>query len=209
MPMEVWIGHSRVDQFLYDWQTLIAGVLAVLAALGTIGVTIRSADREIEAAQKSERKADEQRERDRANRAEVVALRLSGWLAEVKARVQATSELFDHLRKHNQPTMPPPNRDLTEQLKLYVVADIKSVLSDLHYLYAGSGDVAQLDFHTRYFDAFLDQKAVQYARKEFRKGEMAIFYDNIEGQLRLMRELAENALRHLNPIIDAAIKLER
>src|SRR5271165_5857838 len=51
MPMEVWIGHSRVDQFLYDRQTLIAGVLAVLAALGTIRATIRSADREIAASQ--------------------------------------------------------------------------------------------------------------------------------------------------------------
>jgi hypothetical protein len=54
MPMEVWIGHSRVDQFLYDWQTLIAGVLAggfaVLAAIGTIWVTRSTARRQIEAA---------------------------------------------------------------------------------------------------------------------------------------------------------------
>ena len=36
-------------QFLYDWQTVIAGVLALLAAWLTIRATKRSADREIEA----------------------------------------------------------------------------------------------------------------------------------------------------------------
>jgi hypothetical protein len=38
-------------QFLYDWQTLIAGVLAVLAAAGIIWATIKSANREIAASQ--------------------------------------------------------------------------------------------------------------------------------------------------------------
>jgi hypothetical protein len=33
MPLENWIPHSRVDEFLYDWQTIIAGVLALAAAL--------------------------------------------------------------------------------------------------------------------------------------------------------------------------------
>jgi hypothetical protein len=51
MPIEGWVQHSRVDQFLYDWQTLIAGVLAVLAAVGTIWATIKSANREIKASQ--------------------------------------------------------------------------------------------------------------------------------------------------------------
>jgi hypothetical protein len=32
MAMEDWIQHSTVARFLYDWQTLIAGVLALLAA---------------------------------------------------------------------------------------------------------------------------------------------------------------------------------
>ena len=51
MPMEDWIPHWAVARFLYDWQTLIAGVLAILAALLTIRATVRSADREIEASQ--------------------------------------------------------------------------------------------------------------------------------------------------------------
>ena len=37
MPLEVWIQHSRVNQFLYDWQTIIAGFVALLAALIAVG----------------------------------------------------------------------------------------------------------------------------------------------------------------------------
>jgi hypothetical protein len=51
MPLESWVQHSRHDMFLYDWQTLIAGVLAIVAAVGTIWATIRSANREIAASQ--------------------------------------------------------------------------------------------------------------------------------------------------------------
>jgi hypothetical protein len=49
MPIEEWIKNYVVAKFLYDWQTLVAGFLAVLAALGTIRATIRAADREIAA----------------------------------------------------------------------------------------------------------------------------------------------------------------
>ena len=49
MPSEDWIQHWKVAQFLYDWQTLIAGVLAVLAAWRTIRATTKSANREIDA----------------------------------------------------------------------------------------------------------------------------------------------------------------
>jgi hypothetical protein len=51
MPLEDWIQHFKVAQFFYDWQTLIAGFLAVFAAVGTIYATIRSAGREIAATQ--------------------------------------------------------------------------------------------------------------------------------------------------------------
>jgi hypothetical protein len=39
-----------VAQFLYDWQTLIAGVLALLAGFGTVAATIMIARRQIAAA---------------------------------------------------------------------------------------------------------------------------------------------------------------
>jgi hypothetical protein len=47
MPLEDWVQHWAVAKFLYDWQTLIAGVFAVGAAVVTIWATIRSANREI------------------------------------------------------------------------------------------------------------------------------------------------------------------
>ena len=47
MSIEGWIQRWKVAQVFYDWQTLVAGVLAVLAAGATIWSTIRSANREI------------------------------------------------------------------------------------------------------------------------------------------------------------------
>ena len=47
MPLEDWVRHSRHDMFLYDWQTLIAGVLALLAGFGTIWVTRHIANKQI------------------------------------------------------------------------------------------------------------------------------------------------------------------
>ena len=51
MPLEDWIQHCKVAQFFYDWQTIIAGALALLAAWLTVRATKRSTDREIEASQ--------------------------------------------------------------------------------------------------------------------------------------------------------------
>jgi hypothetical protein len=51
MPLEDWIQHCGVARFLYDWQTIIAGALALLAASLTIRATKRSTDREIEGSQ--------------------------------------------------------------------------------------------------------------------------------------------------------------
>ena len=49
MPIEDWIQHSKAAQFLYDWQTVIAGVLALAAAFGTVAATIIIASRQIAA----------------------------------------------------------------------------------------------------------------------------------------------------------------
>jgi hypothetical protein len=49
MPLEVWIQHSRVDQFLYDWQTVIAGGLALFAGVLTVVATMIIAHRQITA----------------------------------------------------------------------------------------------------------------------------------------------------------------
>jgi hypothetical protein len=51
MPLEDWIQHCKVAQFFYDWQTIIARALALLAAFLTVRATERSTDREIDASQ--------------------------------------------------------------------------------------------------------------------------------------------------------------
>jgi hypothetical protein len=40
MPLEDWVLHSRLDRFLYDWQTVIAGVFALAAGIGTVAAAI-------------------------------------------------------------------------------------------------------------------------------------------------------------------------
>jgi hypothetical protein len=50
MPLENWVHHSALWPFLYDWQTLLAGLLALGAALWTISVTRSAANSQIEAA---------------------------------------------------------------------------------------------------------------------------------------------------------------
>ena len=44
-------------QFIDHWQTLLAGVLALVAGAGTVWVTIKSANREITAAQEQTKAA--------------------------------------------------------------------------------------------------------------------------------------------------------
>jgi hypothetical protein len=49
MPLEDWVRHSRHDMFLYDWQTLITGVLALLAGIGTVWMTRHIVNKQIKA----------------------------------------------------------------------------------------------------------------------------------------------------------------
>jgi hypothetical protein len=134
------------------WMQAVGSIAAICAGFGTVYWQNR----------KAEELREQDRvlgERDRADRAEVVAFRLSGWLSEVGSRIQLSSEYYDDIRKHFP--MPEPFR-IISQVKLDMVVGIEGVMSDLHYLKAGSGDIAQLDFHARFFDAFLDQA---YARR--------------------------------------------
>jgi hypothetical protein len=49
MSIEGWIQRWKVAQIFYDWQTLIAGVLALLAGFGTVAATMIIARRQIAA----------------------------------------------------------------------------------------------------------------------------------------------------------------
>ena len=53
MPLESWVHHSAGWAFLYDWQTLLAGLIAIAAAGIAVGgaefFARRRANREIDA----------------------------------------------------------------------------------------------------------------------------------------------------------------
>ena len=150
---------------------------------------------------------DERRERDRADRAEVVAYRLSGWLSEVGSRVRERSQFyqnFKYTRDHTDENHP---LDIRAPLKLHARkldedCGIENVMSDLHYLErgsgdgSGSGDIAKLDFQARSFDAYLDSKTDE---------AKLLVDDSIEDRLRTLRELHASAERDLN----TAMKKER
>ena len=95
MPLEDWIQRSKVNQFLYDWQTLIAGILAIFAAAGTIWAAIRSAGREIRASQAQTAVAQKQIEttvRLERRRAASEALAFHAMLAAAMDRVLAEAD---------------------------------------------------------------------------------------------------------------------
>jgi hypothetical protein len=153
--------------------------LAILAGFGFVFLQNRLANR--------------QRMRDRADRAEVVAYRLSGWVGEVGSRVGERCQFyqkFKNTRDHSDENHP---LQIRAPLKLGVRkldedCGIESVMSDLHYLKSGSRDIAQLDFRARLFDDYLDSKTDE--------AELLVD-DSIEGRLRTLRELHASAERHL------------
>lgn len=180
------------------WVQAVGSIAAICAGFGTAylqnrkGEELRERDRVM-------------RERDRVDRAEVVAFRLSGWLSEVGSRLIVARERYDQLRIHNRVELPQPNQ-VAFLLTLDVVVGIDDVMSDLHYLKAGTGDVAQLNYHVRFFNAFV---AMTKERRDFSKSELSSFYDEVERHLKNMQGLHSNAERHLTPIIDAAVARER
>ena len=180
------------------WVQAIGSIAAICAGFGTAIWQNKKASR-LRELDRSEQ------ERERASRAEVVALRLYGWLSEVGTRIRLRLDTYNNLRWEGG--LPQP-QSLVEQWKLDVVTGIEGVFNDLHYLQRGSGDVAQLDYHIRYFDAFLDQlnKPFTNARGQH---ELVQIYKNVGDQLRRMQELHADAERHLDPIVRAAVAKER
>jgi hypothetical protein len=199
------------------WQTLIAGGLAVLAAWRTIRATTQSADREVDASQKQTAVAQKQIETTvqlerQTERAEVVAFRLSGWLREVGSQIEVKSADYDRLVWD---PLPQPHQIVT-QWKLNMASGIESVMSDLHYLERGAGDVAKLDFHVKDFDARLDGLNTESLRRAslgtptpYNATDLDRIYKSVGDRLKDMRQLHANAERHLNPILAAAIKREQ
>jgi hypothetical protein len=109
MPMEDWIRDWKVAQFFYDWQTLIAGLLALAAAWLTIRATKRSADREIAASQAQTAVAQKQiettirLEQDRvASEARAFRTMLAAAMDRVLAEAERAKETYPQYVAHAQ-----------------------------------------------------------------------------------------------------------
>jgi hypothetical protein len=154
---------------------------------------------------------DQRRERDRDDRAQVVAFRLNGCLDEVGRRIKDKTETYGRLAWDGK--LPQPHQ-IVRQWNLDLQIGIDDVMPDLHYLRAGSGAVAQLDYQISYFDAFLQQ---WYDKSLFKattasalnQQEMETIYKTVEHQLSLIRQLHADAKRHLDPILQAALAKSR
>jgi hypothetical protein len=105
MPLENWIQHSRVDQFLYDWQTIIAGVLALVAAFGTVVAAMR-----VIAATREQTATTVRLERER-DASEVDALRKS-LAVEIREYIGILIKTREILRPYSGPEKPMQVRDL-------------------------------------------------------------------------------------------------
>jgi hypothetical protein len=107
MPLEGWVQHSRVDQFLYDWQTLIAGVLAFVAGFGTVVATMIIARSQIKASQ------------EQADRM-VAAAREQTTVAQ--RQVEASQRQFELEGPFLQPIFQSPT-EIAQRLKLFSIYD--------------------------------------------------------------------------------------
>ena len=95
MPLENWVHHSALWPFLYDWQTIIAGFLALLAAVGTIWVTRHIANRQIAA---SREEADKQIKAAREEADRVIA----ATRAQTEVTAKQTETTIELARKRDE-----------------------------------------------------------------------------------------------------------
>ena len=106
MPLEDWVRHSRHDMFLYDWQTLIAGVLALLAGFGTIWVTRHIANRQIaETRKQTETTVRLERER--------VASEASAFRALLEAAMTRVRAEAERARENNSDAFAPTTEEVS------------------------------------------------------------------------------------------------
>ena len=181
------------------WVQAIFSVVAIVAGFGTVIY--------------QNRHSDKMQESDRDSRAEVVALRLSVWLGEIGGRIDMSLLQLEKLL--NAEGVVQPLTGIGPGLKLNMVGRIDDIMSDLHYLRAGSGDIAQLAYFANFFDAFIDNQitATMAAAKPQglggSKSALEESFSAVENQLKNMKQLHTNAVRRLSPLIDGAIQNER
>jgi hypothetical protein len=171
------------------WVQAIGSILAIAAGFGTMFLQNRHSDRAQEA--------------ERARRAEVVAYRISVWLTAAGANIEYALEKCRNSRA-NIPSGPPEVVIyLARELRIGTATNIDGVLPDLHYLLAGSGDIAQLEHFMRIYAAWLD--SLSEGPKTGTQSELTGIYDYSERQLIMMTMLHADAERHIRPLVQKAI----
>jgi hypothetical protein len=149
------------------------------------------------------RHADQVQEAERARRAEVVAYRISVWLGEVGPGIEHALKKCRESRANIAKGPAAVVTYLIRELRIGTATNIDGVLPDLHYLLAGSSDIAQLDHLIRFYKAWLDH--VDEGAKTGTTSELQAFCDNTPRQLFMMSTLHANAERHVRPLIQKGI----
>jgi hypothetical protein len=187
-----WVANKTAGMDTSAWAAWIQAVGSILAiAAGFVVLYIQN------------HLSNNARERERERRAEVVAYRISVWLSEVIATVEVTLTKCRNSRA-NLPSGPPSVVTyLTRELRLVTATNIEGVLPDLHYLLAGSGDIAKLDAFVRIYKAWLDR--TDEGPKVGTQSELEWIFDYAERQLNMMCTLHANAARHIDPLVQKAI----
>lgn len=178
------------------WVQAVFSVLAIVAGFATMYLQNRHADRV--------------RREDQERGAEVVAYRLSGWIGDVGVRVaKALATCKDRLGKVSSG---PPRAlaSVIDELRLGIPWGIDGVLSDLHYLSSGAGDVAQLDHIAHTYEAWLDgtlaKNTLPGGAPLLAPPSLRDFYRDAEAQLTALKALHANAERFIGPVLQRAIK---
>jgi hypothetical protein len=195
------IAMLRPDMKGSDWAAwvqAVGSIAAICAGFGYVYVQRRWQDKE--------------NRRDRDERAEIVAFRLSGWLSEVGSCITVKSDVYASLVRDGK--LPQPHQ-IVQRWKLEVTSGIEDVMPDLHYLRAGSGDVAQLAFLTKNFDTFLEQAHLKSLARvttgnptPYGEPQLEEIYNNVGQRLELMQQLHDDADRHVAPIVSRAVARE-
>jgi hypothetical protein len=199
LPGVIWRKAANIDP---AWVQAFGSILAILAGFGYVLLQSRHTDRAQEA--------------DRVKRAEVVAYRLSGWIVEIGIRIERALRTCQEQRNEASRGHTWFRADLILEIRLGMEVGIDGLLSDLHYLDAGSGDIAQLDYFAAFYDGWLDRLYVEEirpgevrGRRRMTEAGLVEFLDYAEKQLTNLKTLHTRAQQCISALVPQAIKKGR